>query len=139
MAGGPFQGEAGAVAPGPIQQPPMAAPAAPANTAAGSGVEPMMEDALSDLLVFPDISNSIQKEFTIDGRPKSPRASRPSGPFRRRSSMDRSVDRRRKERSHVRRSEDGSGSSQDNSSGYSSPSANSSAFQEVTSRVSDPH
>jgi hypothetical protein len=61
MAGGPFQGEAGAAAPGPIQQPPMAAPAAPANTAAGSGVEPMIEDALSDLLVFPDISDSIQK------------------------------------------------------------------------------
>ncbi len=132
MAGGPFQGEAGAAAPGPIQQPPMAAPAAPANTAAGSGVEPMMEDALSDLLVFPDISDSIQKEFTIDGRPKSPRTSRPSGPSRRRSSMDHSVDRRRKERSHIRRSEDGSGSSQENCSGYSSPSQNSSAFQEVT-------
>ena len=56
MAGGPFQGEAGAAAPGPIQQPPMAAPAAQANAAAGSGVEPMMEDALNDLLVFPDIS-----------------------------------------------------------------------------------
>jgi hypothetical protein len=69
MAGGPFQGEAGAAAPGPIQQPPMAAPAAQANSAAGSGVEPMMEDALNDLLVFPDISDSIQKEFTIDGRP----------------------------------------------------------------------
>ncbi len=92
----------------------------------------MMEDALNDLLVFPDISDSIQKEFTIDGRPKSPRDSRPSGPSRRRSSMDRSVDHRRKERSHIRRSEDGSGSSQENSSGYSSPSQNSSAFQEVT-------
>jgi hypothetical protein len=46
--------------------------------------------------------------------------------------MDRSVDRRRKERSHIRRIEDGSGSSQDNSSGYSSPSNHSSAFQEVT-------
>ncbi len=64
--------------------------------------------------------------------PKSPRDSRPSGPSRRRSSMDRSVDRRRKGRSHIRRSEDGSGSNQENSSGYSSPSQNSSAFQEVT-------
>jgi hypothetical protein len=110
----------------------MAAPAAQANAAAGSGVEPMMEDALNDLLVFPDISDSIQKEFTIDGRPKSPRDSRPPGPSRRRSSMDRSIDRRRKERNHIRRSEDGSGSSQENSSGYSSPSQASSAFQEVT-------
>jgi hypothetical protein len=42
-----------------------AAPAAPADAAARSGVEPMMEEALSDLLVFPDISDSIQKEFTI--------------------------------------------------------------------------
>ncbi len=63
---------------------------------------------------------------------QSPRVGRPSGPSRRRSSMDRSMYRRRKERSHVHRSEDGSGSSQDNSSGYSSPSNNSSAFQEVT-------
>jgi hypothetical protein len=136
VVGGSFQGEAGASAPGPAPPSQMAALVAQKEGNGPAPSEPMIlgEDTLAEFLIFPDMTAPIQKDYTIDGRPKSPRASRASGPSRRQSSLEHSADRRRKERSHARRDEDGSRTSNDHSSGYSSPGNDSTVFQEVTRR-----
>jgi hypothetical protein len=131
VVGGSFQGETGAAAPAAASQPPPFAPVAQKDGDAPAQPEPMVleEDPLAEFLIFPDMSAPVQKEFTINGRPKSPRPSRAPGQSRRRRSQERSPERRRKERSHSRRDEESSRTSNEQSSGYSSP-----GFQEVTRR-----